>query len=148
MPRANQDRYNPLGRIPRTLWAHAHDSTQDAFPVVLLFEHTQEMFILLPDNWNGLDKLVLWIIGGGTETPDLTITIHIGTCTEAYNIHTQTVTPIACALANTIYKCLDLTALFDTVLPNLASRDLIRLTVTATTMDYTHYVMGMELQET
>jgi len=148
MPRASSLAAAPIPRVPRTLFAHAHRDQDMSFPVELHAAINCIAYTIIPDNWNGLDALILWLIGAGTEQLTITVTIDIGTCTEVYNIHTQTVAAINKNMVASTYACIDLTALFAVVLANLAVRDILRVSVIATTMDNTSRMIGIELQET
>jgi len=148
MPRANQDRYNPLGRVPRTLFGHAHESGSSVFPPEIDFSDVAKMHLVIPDNWNGLDKIYLWVSDDATEDKTINVTVNLGTCGEAYNIHTQTVNGIACNITANQYLCIDLTTTHATVLANLAVRDMIQVLVEHAGGDNPIQVFGVELQET
>jgi hypothetical protein len=134
-------------RVPRTLFAHAHEDGSSAFPPILPNENTGEVFILLPDNWNGTDKLVLWFLGGFGMSSTVSVTIDVGTCDEGYSNHSQTVNGINMTVVQDEYECLDITAAFATVIGNFNSRDMIWIKVTPT-IDFNVYLIGAEIQET
>lgn len=135
-------------RVPRTLFAHAHQSGSAVFPPSIGGGNTADMHQLIPDNWNGLDGIYLWVLGAWTgQFANFTITINIGTCDELHNVHTQTVANIVVNTVINEYECIDLTTTFETVLANLASRDMIRVSVTVVD-EQAVLIMGIELQET
>lgn len=149
MPEAKAAYAAPQARIPRTLFAHAHQDGQNYFPPNLSIGHlTGLSFTLIPDNWNGLDNFILWLRGGSTEALTIDVTVDLGSCNELYNVHTQTVAAIGVNTVLNEYECVDLTATFAVVLANLAVRDIIQVTVTLATGDGPLYYMGIELQET
>jgi len=148
MPEAHAAYEAAQARIPRTLFAHAHRDQSASYPVELDVSTVCMAYHIIPDNWHGLDALILWLIGAGTETLTITVTVDIGTCAETYNIHTQTIANIDKGMSANTYACIDLTALFAVVLANLTVRDIIRVSVLATTMDQTARMIGIELQET
>lgn len=148
MPRANRDLDTVPVRYPRTIFEHAHQDGVATFPPAIGGGSSAEAFMLMPDNWNGLDSLVLFLLGGWTgQLANLTVTINIATCNEAFNVHTQTVANIVVDTVLNEYECVDLTALFAVVLANLVSRDMIW--IVATLIDEQNlYVVGLEAQET
>ena len=148
MPRANQDRYNPLGRVPRTIFAHGHEDGETEWLPIIGVGDTTIAYLLIPDNWNGLDKLYLWLLGSGASQQTYNITVDIATCDEAYNVHTQTVNGKAVNTVAGEYECVDLTTDFAAVLANLATRDIIRVTVVYALGDDFAKLVGIELQET
>lgn len=148
MPEAYPAYTAPVARVPRTLFAHAHEDASAQFPPDIDFGDTAKMHNLIPDNWNGLDAIYVWFLGTGTDNTTVNVTINIGTCTEAYNTHTQTVNGIAATQAANIYTCVDLTTTHATVLANLAARDMVQVLVTHAGGDESIIVMGFEMQET
>ena len=148
MPEAYAGYAAPTARVPRTLWAHTHEDGANDYPPVLNLSTTHMAYVIIPDNWNGLDKLYLWLLGAGAEQITINVTVDIGTCDEAYNIHTQTVNGLTPTLAANEYECVDLTTTHAAVLANLAARDVIRVTVTHVAGDEAHMSIGIELQET
>lgn len=147
MPEAYIAYNSDWARVPRTLFEHAHIDDNALFPPYTGFGQVVEVFMLMPDNFHGLDSLTLWCLGGSTAAVTLDVTIDIGTCAEAYNIHTQTVNNIAYNQVINQYYCLDLTTPLATVLANLAARDMLWLKASESS-DETQYIVGLELQET
>lgn len=135
-------------RVPRTLFGHAHESGSAVFPPEINFSDIARMHILMPDNWNGLDALVLWVSDDVTENKTINVTINIGTCGEAQATHTQTVNAIACNITANQYLCIPLTVTFATVLANLTARDMIQVLVEYAGGDEPIQVFGIEAQET
>lgn len=135
-------------RVPRTVFGHAHESGSATFPPQINFGDTARMHILMPDNWNGLDALILWLSGADTEQKTLNITVNLGTCGENQNTHTQTVNGLTPTITADKYLCLDLTVTFATVLANLAARDMIQVLVYQAAGDNYTEVFGIEAQET
>lgn len=148
MPAAQGGYVAPTARVPRTLFAHAHESGSSVFPPEINFSDVARMHLVIPDNWNGLDAIYLWVSDDATEDKTINVTINIGTCGEAYNIHTQTVNAIACNIIANQYLCIDLTTTHATVLANLAARDMIQVLVDHAGGDEPIWVFGIELQET
>lgn len=147
MPRANQDRYNPLSRIPRTLFQHAHRDGNAEFPPNVGFNQTAEIFVKLPTNWNGTDDIVLWFLGAATYTRAVDVTIDVGTCDELFNTHTQTVVDIAISLVNNEYECLSLAVTHATVIALMSGCDMLWFKVVEQE-DATFYLIGAEITET
>lgn len=147
-PRARAAYAAPTARVPRTVFGHAHEDGSAEFPPALTFGQIGEQHVLMPDNWNGLDGIYLWLLGGATEATTWNITVNIGSCDEAFNVHTQTVNGHAVNMVANEYECVDLTTIFATVLANLAARDMIQVLATLASGDGPHYDMGVELQET
>jgi len=134
-------------RVPRTLWAHAHIDEDAHFPAGGLTTQG-EMTVLLPDNWNGVDKIVIWLLPGeGWIDVPFDITINAGTCGEAPATHTQTVNGTLITAGNGLYYCWDVTSICSTVIGNMSPRDLIWIIVTEQ-WGVAGYVMGVEIQET
>lgn len=147
MPRANQDQAGDT-RVPRGIFQHAHIDAQADFPCMISFD-TAEMFLLIPDNWNGLSKVFLWLLGGGIENANLLdVVINIGTSGEAFNIHTQAVANNNVVFALNEYIKIDLTAIFAVVLANLQSLDMMWVTATWQNDTFEHFCVGLEVQET
>jgi len=147
MPEAHAAYEAAQARIPRTLFQHAHQDGYNAFPPELSTEITAEMFLLLPDNWNGTDALVLWFLGGGSMASTVNVTIDVGTCDETFDTHTQTVNAINMTVVLNEYECLDLTAIFETVIALMNARDMLWIKVTGA-VDFSVYLIGAEIQET
>lgn len=135
-------------RVPRTLFQHAHIDGENTFPAQA-FLKTTEIFLLFPDNWNGLDKLYLWLLCSGTEAGlDLDVTINIATTGETYNNHTQNVVPVTFNGTINEYIRVDLTTLFATVLANLQPNDMMWIVASWDSGDTMTYMIGAEAQET
>lgn len=148
MPKAWGGYSAPTARVPRTIFAHAHESGSSLFPPALNFNDVGLAYTLMPDNWNGLDGLYAWFWDDATEAKTVNITINIATCDEVFNTHTQTVNAIVVNIVANEYECLDLTTIFETVLANLSSRDMIQVLVTYASGDEPLSYFGIELQET
>lgn len=146
MPVAYMDTDTPPVRYPRTIFEHAHIDGVSTFPANLVDLNVGEIFMLMPDNFNGLDGLYLWLLGSFAGEIHLSMTLNIATCSEAFNTHTQTVNNHAVTTVVNAYKCVDLTTIFATVLANLTARDMIWLTVQESDEDGV-YLVGLEVQE-
>lgn len=146
-PRANRDQDTAPVRYPRTISEHMHSEVPYSYPPRTGSAEVIQTFALIPDNWNGLDALVLWVLGGFTGAFALDITIDIGTCNELFSAHTQTVNAIAINMVINEWECLDLTVTFATVLANLAARDKLRIRVVSND-EQDIFPIEIELQET
>lgn len=147
MPEAHAGYAAPTARVPRTLFQHAHVDGNASHPAstnVL----TAECFIQIPDNWNGTDKVIVWLLGGenSANTP-YDITLDIATCDEAYNIHTQTVLGTLVNIVLNEYECWDVTAILAVVLANLASGDMLWFKISEQ-YGIVAWCVGVEIQET
>lgn len=147
MPRANQDQAGDT-RVPRVIFQHAHTDGSSAFPSGGGGGTQGEMFALLPDNWNGIDKIYIWLLAGEgwTDVP-FDITIDVGTCTELYNTHTQTVAGTLVTIGNNRYYCWDVTTICAVVIALMNPRDMLWIRVTEQ-HGVAGYVIGVEIQET
>ena len=147
MPRANQDRYNPLGRVPRTLFQHAHNDAGNAFPASTNAV-IAECFIQIPDNWNGNDKVIVWLLGGenSANTP-YDITLDVGGCDEVFSTHTQTVAGTLLNIVLNEYECWDVTVILATVLANVVAGDMLWFKISEQ-YGITAWCVGVEIQET
>lgn len=146
-PEAHAGYAAPTARVPRTIFQHAHVDGVATFPAVI-DGGDGEIFILMPDNFNGLDALVLWFYTVDANNVVVNITVNIGTCNEQKDAHTQTVNAIGFAVGADEYECVDLTVTFATVLANLASRDMMWIVVDWVSADEVIYLVGGEVQET
>lgn len=148
MPRADRAPTEPTARVPRTLFAHGHEQDQVdiQFPpnVNVLVRSIQ----LLPDNWNGVDKLVLWFLPSETWTDvPFNLVANAGSCGEAKNIHTQTLANHTITAVANVYHCEDLTTEFAVFIALLNSRDMIQIDIHDTWGMGGVYI-GLEIQET
>lgn len=147
-PEAKAGYAAPTARVPRTLFQHAHEDGSAEFPANI-FLGQGEVFIHFPDNWNGLDALRLWFVGGATDVGQtVNVTINIATADEVFNTHTQTVNAIAVPIVLNEYEIEDLTAAFAAVLANLAANDMMWIIVAHASGDENIYLVGAEAQET
>ena len=134
-------------RVPRTIFQHAHIDEDNSFPAGGLAV-AGDMFILLPDNWNGIDKIYIWLLANAiwTNVP-FDITVDVGSCDEAPNTHTQTVLGTLLTVANNRYYCWDITTICATVIALMNARDMLWIKVTEQ-WGIAGYVIGVEIQET
>lgn len=137
----------PVARVPRTLFSHAHLNNNAGFPPEPMLNTFCDVFMLLPDNWHGTDKIVLWFLGASTEATDVDVVCNAGSCDEAYTLHTATVNNIALALVNGEYECLDITTDFAAWIALLNSRDMLNIRVDNDDEVGVKFI-GVEIQET
>lgn len=148
MPEAHSAYTAPTARVPRTLFQHAHRDGSSTFPANIWADQG-ECFLHFPDNWNGLDALKLWFFATSTEANmTINVTVNIGTCSELFNVHTQTVNAIDLDVVQNKYTCIDITVAFATVLANLAANDMMWIIVAHASGDTQEYFIGAEAQET
>jgi len=147
MPRANQDRYNPLVRIPRTLFQHFHEDGDANFPPVLPQWGNVATFLLLPDNWNGTDKIIIWLKGVDEGQGGIDVGIYAGTCEESQATHSDEGNTYTPTFASDEYECIDITADIAAFIAALTARDMVKVVV-QNTVDMLIKAIGVEIQET
>lgn len=131
----------------RVLFAHAHIDGNTDFPPTWSWGGNPAVArLVIPEKWQGLDKVYLWQLPGATDNVTPTITIDIGICNEDENEHTQTVNDQAYTIVNGQYCCWDLTTIFATVLANLAVGDMIKVSC-SNDVGYTISLIGLEVDE-
>lgn len=133
-------------RVPRVLFQHAHTDGNAAFPSGGV--STQgEATILIPDNWNGMANMYVWLLAQEpwTNVP-VDITINVGSHGEVYTIHNQTVLGTLVTIGNNEYYRLDLTAIFAVVIALMNANDMIWLTLSEQ-WGMTGYFIGVEINE-
>lgn len=134
--------------LPREYFEHAHRNTPSNFPEVLNFEEDAYMYWKCPTSWSGFSIVRLWFRGLANDASmPLGLTINAGTCTEAYNIHTQTDNTKTIATTINAYTCLDITAAFATVLAAITPCDLVEIKVVNNDDSSAVYLMGVEIIE-
>jgi len=146
MPRATPIVQAGDVRIPRTLFAHSHKDALNWFPSTVSSDPI--IYQLLPDNWNGVDKLVVWFLleENWTNAP-FTFTLDAGTCGEAPNTHTGQIVNKLLTGANGTYICVDLTTDLAIVIALLNSTDMLKMSVDDVN-EVGGRCIGMEIQET
>lgn len=147
-PRANRDRDTVSARVPRTLFAHAHKRAKAEFPPNTLDSQHFICIDQLPDNWNGTDKLYMWLYGleTGADVP-YTIIANAGKNGEAFNIHTQTVANKLITKTINEYERVDLTTDLAVWIALITSGDILWFDVTESA-GVNDLGIGFEIQET
>lgn len=135
-------------RVPRTLFAHAHHADDAEFPPNTLMALHPRCIMQLPDNWNGTDKLYMWLYGleAAIDCP-YTIVANAGKNGEAFNIHTQTVAGKLVQKAANEYERVDLTTDLAVWIALLTSGDILWFDVSESA-GVNDLVIGFEIQET
>lgn len=135
--------------LAREYFEHAHNPNSTSFPSNLSTGATNEMIWKCPTSWAGFSLVRLWFLGeyNDVDVP-LTVVIHAGTCTEVYNIHTQTDNTLTIATTAGVYTCLNITTDFATVLGLISPCDLVRIQVTNNDGETDCILMGVEIVET
>lgn len=147
MPEAHPAYAAPTARVPRVLFQHAHEDGSSLFPPNTVLGNG-EMFIEIPNNWNGTDSVYIWLLPleASANTP-FDIIGHAGTHGEAFNIHTQTVNGTILNLVANQYYRWDVTAVLNTLIPLIAANDMCWFTVDEQ-FGVSCLVIGVEIRET
>jgi len=117
------------------------------FPPYLTNDASAFVFLLLPDNWNGTDKVIVWLKGDAAAQIGVTVNCYAGTCNEDQQTHSDTNNAYTPTLAISTYYCIDITADIAAFIAALTARDMIEIEIYNSTVQ-AFKAVGVEIQET
>ena len=129
MPEAHPAYVAPTSAATREFWVTSHMSGANCgtHPLDMALNDIANMHFHLPHDFTALSALEVWFVPNTTHAGAAhTIIVDAATCSEAVNIHTETINPAIPLVAN-VFNCYDLLAALSAIPALLNACDLVRI---------------------